>query len=56
MATLQKMVQTAKRVMPRGWSPIMRNLSKVYPPARMYPAALTNGDTLFVVEGPDEAA
>ena len=34
--------------MPRGWSPILRCIAYVYPRARMYPASLKSGDTLFV--------
>lgn len=34
--------------MPRGWSPILRCISYVYPRARMYPASLKNGHTFFV--------
>ena len=34
--------------MPRGWSQILRGISYIYPPARMYRASLNDGDTLFL--------
>jgi FkbM family methyltransferase len=48
MMTLQSFVQTARKVVPRGWSPIIRSMSSVHPRGRLYPAALNNGDTLYV--------
>lgn len=48
MFYLQRSIQNLKKVIPRGWSPILRYLSKVYPKARMYPAVLKNSDTLFL--------
>lgn len=48
MEILQKFVQIGRRIAPRGWSPILRGISHVFPRARMYPAVLKNGDTFFV--------
>lgn len=48
MAFFQKFIQIGRKVAPRGWSPVLRGISHLYPPARMYPALLKNGDHLFV--------
>jgi FkbM family methyltransferase len=48
MATLQKGIQIGKKIIPRGWSPLLRIMARISSKARMYPALLRNGDTLFV--------
>lgn len=48
MAILQRFVQLGRKMAPRGWSPVLRGISHVYPRARLYPALLKNGDHLFV--------
>ena len=45
---LQKIVQTGRKVIPRGWSPFLRFVAKFHPDAEMYPASLENGETFFL--------
>lgn len=48
MMMLQRIIQTGKKIIPRGWSLLLRFISRFYPRARMYPALLNNGDTLYI--------
>jgi FkbM family methyltransferase len=48
MITFQDIIQHARKLVPRGWSPLLRYISKVYPPATMYPGRLKSSDTLYL--------
>lgn len=48
MATLQRIVQIGRKIIPRGWSPFLRLITRIYSPALSYPAALNNGDSLYL--------
>ena len=48
MLTFQKLIQSGKRLIPRGWSPFLRLMAKIIPKMRNYPALLKNGDTLYI--------
>lgn len=48
MGILQRMVTTGRAVFPRGWSPVLSTLGRVYARARLYPASMADGDRLFV--------
>lgn len=48
LMTLQTLVNSARRIVPRGWSPALRGLARVYPPARRYPVQLRNGQRMIL--------
>lgn len=46
--TLQGMVQIARRLLPRGWSPVLRGSAMLFPGLRSYPAVMHDGDCLWL--------
>jgi FkbM family methyltransferase len=46
MPLLQSAVQLARRVVPRGWAPLLRMAARANPRLRAYPALLSNGDRM----------
>lgn len=45
---LQRLVQSLKKIVPRGLSPLLKLVAKIYPKARRYPANLINGDKIIL--------
>ncbi len=48
MPFLQYAVQRGRRLIPRGWSRILKLLANIDPRLQAYPATLVNGDVLYV--------
>ncbi len=48
MPTLQRVVNRARRVVPRGWSPVLVLLGRMVPAGRRYQARLSNGDRIYL--------
>lgn len=48
MPQLQTAVRLGRRVIPRGWSPLLRGLATVLPGLRAYPARMRGGDRLIL--------
>lgn len=48
MPLIQSVLQSLRRVAPRGWSPILRRVAHVAPALHAYPAAMRDGSTLRV--------
>lgn len=45
---LQVFVNGGRRVFPRGWSPFLRSMARVFPSLRQYPASLMNGARIYL--------
>lgn len=41
-------VQFWRRIGPRGWSPLLAEVARMYPPMQSYRARLSDGDQLFI--------
>lgn len=48
MPKLQRIVQRGRRVIPRGWTPLLRLCASVNPSLRTYPAHMQNGETMYL--------
>lgn len=48
MSILQKTIQIARRFLPRGWSPLLRSIVRIYPEGTLYPAELKNSDRIYL--------
>ena len=46
--TLQRLVISGRRAVPRGWSPLLLLLASVWPRLRTYPSSMANGTMLYL--------
>jgi len=45
---LQSAIHFWRRIVPRGWSPLLAEVARMYPPLQSYLARLSDGDQLFI--------
>ena len=45
---LQKGVRFGRKIFPRGWGTFLRTVANYYPTAKLYPARMNDGDTLYL--------
>ena len=48
MPILQKIVQVGRLIVPRGWAPVIRSLTRMFPSLNRYTARMKTGDALIL--------